>query len=196
MGQQVNFYMGPEDEREFVQFARASGASVLPYYASDKRFEPLDVVPVVEAAKNFDHLWIYHPSVGQLPAPKWDAESERWYLGYFAPLVEFDRSITREGIVSRGRLNLQTAWYDPTNRVTFQHPPEQKSLYEKLARWIRRRYEKKQIGTIRGFWVYGAPQAIRLHGDGFHFMMAPLRRAFCEWCGAAISPTFVPRGPI
>lgn len=147
MGKQVGFYMTTDDERRFLEAARACGSVVLLMWRQGSpRFEELEELPPVGDPFGFAAcLWNRDTS----PPPVLNPVAERGYYTVEknrSEVVEFSRSRLSEGVLTAGRL-----WVLPTYWELQDEPPSLVRKgeaflrwYDRLARWIR----KSSVGRV------------------------------------------------
>jgi len=158
MGKQVNFFMLPADETEFLNFIKSTDKNVLiyPYRSPTITFRPIKIPPKHFSTDFWFHLWLYNPNFGEINY-SYIKEQKHYYVDEFkSPVIEFSRcGINDKSELSQGRLWIATAYVikDNTGKLIWQNKPlELINWYEKIARWIKKKYIK--IGKGQGaFYV-------------------------------------------
>lgn len=158
MGRQVNFYMHPEDEAEFVK-RRCNECRFLLRRQAVPDLEWLDEIP--DAGPDSWQAMIGRPDLGG-PTRARPVGGQSYFLvdafGY--ELVEFTRSCLSGGELTRGRL-----WFDPVS--TFEgtrKSTEFERWATSLLAWIRRYYSRNEFGE------YVARQANEWASKGGHLV--------------------------
>ena len=158
MGRQVNFWMLEQDAHEFAQFVLSEpGVVMIGRLSSDRELHTLSELPCPP-----ERWWwaLKFWNQGFPMEPKWVQIREGPDKDLFAfvprdedPVIEFDRSILREsGELSQGRI-----WTGCRDEAFLR-------WYERIARWIRRRY--KRIHEWEAWAAYAGPQACEWHQGG------------------------------
>lgn len=159
MGRQVSFWMLEQDEEEFVRFVLSTSYVVV---ISDRYLpEPtLDIVPELPRPPEPGWWSVYFWSQNFPFEPKWVQVQEGPEKGLYAfapriedPLIEFTRSVLRDsGELKQGRI-----WTGCRDKAFLK-------WYERIARWIRRRFTRVQ--EWEAWAAYAGPQAYAWYKAG------------------------------
>jgi hypothetical protein len=158
MGKQVTFYMLPHDEQTFVDHVLSqSGVVMLGTAFLDKAPRIIERLP----EHNEPDLWRWMvffwdtglPFMNRYNESQQGPHSGMDYLDRLrAHVIEFSRSGLREdGTLRRGRVWIETAYFEGEQLV--YKDPRFVRWYDRIARWLRRRYRKLKP------LIYIGPQA-------------------------------------
>ena len=170
MGRQIEFFMHPDDEREFLDVALGHvGTALVANAALAPEPQLLADLPTSNDevfSRNQVFLWrLGDPLSWQLVLRREGATCTKalYYLDQISSwVIEFDRSTLVDGGtgLTRGRLWIQTSFFQ--DGVLVRKGPILEAWYDQLARWIRRRYRRLRTS---GLTVYVSPQAEMLVGS-------------------------------
>jgi hypothetical protein len=159
MGRQVNFWVLEQDAQEFVQYVLSEPNVVM---ISDLESTGPYLRIITELPRPPERWWwsVYFWNQDFPFEPKWVQVREGPDRGLYAfapsnqdPVIQFHRSVLREsGELSQGRI-----WTGCRNETFLR-------WYERVARWIRRRYERVQ--EWEAWAAYAGPQAYEWYQAG------------------------------
>ncbi|MCG1021480.1 hypothetical protein [Sutcliffiella horikoshii] len=147
MGQQMSFILDEETEMDFFDFlVREAGCKVL--------FEGVHSLPVEVSelphpfsSKGWFKVYAYKESLGNYQLEEL-TNGRKIMNAISSPVIEFSRTTIREMDVSKGRLWVETKYYDDNQLI--QKPTELKELYKECCKWIRGRTKRLDV-EINGF---------------------------------------------
>ncbi len=160
---QVNFFMLPEDESEFVRMLEARGDTRLfPMRALDM---PVEVYSCGVVLLNRDLGWPAHVDAIEQKAPTRATTT----LDLFKDAhIEWARSYRDRKTLFSGRIYAKVGWLaTPAANQTYRR------WYDALARWIRQRYDRQD-----GWWVSPRAKAWWQEGNLLSFGGRSEGRAF------------------
>lgn len=134
MGKQVNFYMNPETQRKFVEYAKQN----------DMIFLNREGTAVHDAdAETLHVFYLYIPCCGEVVASRYNSariDPNR------SPVIEFIKTsiIENQKKILRGRLWVSTQYYDDDGNLTKQNY-KVIEVFQKLVRWIRKNVPCQQM---------------------------------------------------
>jgi hypothetical protein len=161
---QVNFFMLPEDEADFVEvLAAREDTRVFPAHGLD-----------IPATLHSNGLTLFNRKLGWPPIV--DATEVEAPLRAFTsldrykePHITWSRSYCEGKTLFAGRIYAKIGWLDqPTANTTCQR------WYDSLARWIRQRYERQNrlwwvSPRARAWWHEGGLLSFGGRSDGRSF---------------------------
>ena len=167
MGRQVEFYMTEADEKEFMDFVRTTGKiEILPYFMKVTS-ERLASLPSLGFDPQSDCVFLYNSLVpGELiikplDFPVLPEKPGRWSVDDSnSPVIEFSRSEQRGNGLMEGRIyaTFKLVRWDLNSLVP--KDPAFAKWYDKIARWIKRRYTRIESLT------YASPRALKFKEEG------------------------------
>ena len=155
MGRQINFWMAKEDENEFVNILlkedilwtykglKFEEEPVL-YEWSDWKSTDLEQRLIVIRRKEKDLLKFEH--IAKSPM-EWGKETFKpWTIVGCdsSPAFEWNTCRRDNGVITRGRIYLQTDWYDKKQHQVHQKEPELIKWFDQLTAKLRKKGEKYQ----------------------------------------------------
>lgn len=164
MGRQIEFYMLPEDQNAFLQFAQERDPVVL-VAELDRQGPTVRPVEDMASVRNpMFCLWnrALLPFLKRKPIGEGD---HRTYLIdiFRLPILEFSPTHVGEWegkpALILGRLYGR---FDPY----FNKPPEFEKWFDRLVRWIRKNFKRSPVG----FGGYVGPAAYRLYIEGGYLL--------------------------
>lgn len=161
MGRQINFYMLPEDEEEFVAYVLSQKKDILMVVGHSETASPkiIENLPATFSEGNWNPIYFWDRNVnGELKAEYIKTQ------GYFlvdssaSPVVEFIRCFVQDNLLLRGRIWAEIKYWNGDKSI--YKGKEFENWFNALARWIRRNYQK--ISKVE----YLAPRAAEWHRRG------------------------------
>ncbi len=157
MGRQINFYMLPEDEEEFVDYVLGQKKDVLMVAVPSETVSPKIIenlpAPFSEVTWNPIYFWAKNIN-GRLKTEYIETQ------GYFlvdsstSPVIEFTRSFVQDNLLIRGRIWAEIKYLDGDKLV--YKGKEFENWFNALTRWIRRHYQKisdwEYVGLSAAEW--------------------------------------------
>ena len=164
MGRQIGLYMTEEDEKEFVEFVMSTGRiEIIPedMNSRDERWETLP--PWIEDTWHSDVLLHNTEIQGEL-FYLYSQEKNTFSISTSeSPVIEFTRSEQRANALMSGRLYAIFEAFGTDEDAYVPKDPAFDKWYEKIVRWIRRRYQRLEWNT------YAGPKAMELKRGGGGF---------------------------
>ena len=148
---QVNFFMLPEDEDQFVSFLAARSDTHILIGRSFSSPEPQPVRELPPASET-SHVTLLNAKIRPTPScrPSASGASGGAYMFELMrdPFIEFSRSSLCDDLLLPGRIFAKIGWLDSQegNR-------QFKLWYSAIERWLKKRYQK-----YRDHWWFG-PEA-------------------------------------
>lgn len=147
MGQQMSFILDEETEKDFFDFlVREAGCKVL--------FEGVHSLPVEVSelpqpfsGKGWFKVYAYKESLGDYHLEEL-SDGRKIINAITSPVIEFSRTTIRKKDVLKGRLWVETKYYDDNHLI--QKPLELKGIYKDCCKWIRGRTKRVEV-EINGF---------------------------------------------
>ena len=148
MGRQVGFYMTEADEYEFVQFIRSDRDVGILGYAMPSRDTPLLGELPAKGTPFWFSVWLWDIASGARPVVRYVPEQEYYAADPFeSEIIEFFRSFLDEGRLVRGRIWAEMEyWRMEEPPVLCRKSASFRKWFERLARWIRRRSQRDELG--------------------------------------------------
>lgn len=148
MGMQVNFYMSPEDEAEFLEYLRTQdGVRILKDWTDSPHPRELGRLPE-PGTHSWFQVWLHNREISPAPALLFVEKQDRYCMDAFAEeVIEFNRSIMRDGYLTRGRLWAEFAGWDRSDpHVTIKKSEAFRRWFNRLSGWIKRRATRNVLG--------------------------------------------------
>jgi len=158
MGRQINFFMAPEDLKEFDSFVfRDKSVSAIPNTLVSTVVSPLELARTIEG--DFGSLRVYifrEQDLERVRIRRGGAEGSWVVDGLRSPTVEIFRSYFDGQILRRGRLFFDLGYCDD-NSEWVDKPSDFLSWAQGLVHWIRGQYVKDEktgcyVGTHAWDW--------------------------------------------
>ena len=173
MGTQINFYMSPDDEAEFLAYLRSQeGVQILKDWTSTAT--PIRLKDLPEPGTHaWFQVWLWNDRISPPPALRL-VEKQACYCidAGSQEVIEFDRSVKDGDRLVRGRLWAEfVSWDRSEPDVMGQKSDAFKKWFNRLSGWIRRRSERNAMGdyVMRGarrFIEAGGVLAQAVFSDG------------------------------
>lgn len=164
MGRQIGLYMTEEDEKEFVEFVMSTGRiEIIPedMNSRDERWETLP--PWIEDTRHSDVLLHNTEIQGEL-FYLYSQEKNTFSISTSeSPVIEFTRSKQRANALMSGRLYATFEAFGTDEDAYVPKDPAFDKWYEKIVRWIRRRYQRLEWNS------YAGPKAMEFKRKGGKF---------------------------
>ncbi len=155
MGRQILLFMNETDEVEFVEFIKSTGRiSFIPGYmkSRDERWKAL---PPWSGDRNFKVVLHNEEVSGELFFGYLDGRNSYFVDVSESPVIEYILLTQREDALKEGRLYATFRTYNADADAYVPKAPEFSKWYEKIARWIKKRYTRLEPLT------YASPSAMR-----------------------------------
>jgi len=168
MGTQINFYMASEDELKFVEYLHSQdGVRILKDWTESMKPTELEHLPE-PGTPGWFQVWLYNSNVSPFPTTHFVDKQSRYCIDPFSQeVIEFDRSVGREGFVERGRLWAEFSGWDRSDpHVTIQKSDDFRRWFKRLAGWIKRSASRNDVGD------YVMPAAARFAAEGGRLVQA------------------------
>lgn len=150
MGRQVNFYMLPEDEKQFIEFVRSTGDIAVYNWKNETPYPPeiLEFPPPFSVPSSFDYC-IFNKSLGSAVKTTFIEKQGYYTIDMTNSLViEFSRCGLKNNKLREGRI---WAEFKIVVGNSFQGKEEEfLKWYQKIARWIKRNYKRMENGWYIG----------------------------------------------
>jgi hypothetical protein len=161
MGRQVNFYMTEEDEKEFIDFAKGTGdVKIWPYHMTSPD-ESLRTLPEQESRKIWSEVFLSNDEIyGRMHTRFYENPNVHIVNPSDSPVIQFSRSFMSESGLKRGIIWAEFTWLDRDVDEIVPKDPAFVKWYEKIARWLKRRYRMMEPLT------YAGPGALRFQEEG------------------------------
>ncbi|TMI29863.1 hypothetical protein E6H29_09820 [Candidatus Bathyarchaeota archaeon] len=162
MGQQVNFYMTHDDEKEFLNYVKGTGnVEVLPHQSTMSSFVPVVEMPEADQEESNRIFWLFNRSVSSNLVVDYDDDHGVYVIdGLRSSAVEFARCFTRDNRMNAGRIWVEFTTIDNDTMDLGQKEREFKRWYESIANWIRKKY------YLTGWLVYAGRGACKFQDEG------------------------------
>jgi hypothetical protein len=158
--------MSKEDERQFVEFVKSTGDVILlPNISSKKKFDPVEILPAPFSGKWWDYFSFFNQDISDNLRASYIKQQRYWSLDRSnSSLIEFFRSSVEHQLYYNRPLRDGRIWAEFTiceEELPDMVPkePEFEKWYEKIARWIKRRYKCNE------YYDYIGPGAQKLDLD-------------------------------
>jgi hypothetical protein len=141
MGRQVNFYMMPEDEREFVAFVRSErNVGIFKSVIPTPEIPLLDQLPLMHSEDYWYSLWLWDREHSPEPTFRYVPQQNYYRVESFGPeVIQFQRCTIDNGRLVRGRIWAEMKYWrfdDPPVIITKSESFQK--WYGVLARWIKK----------------------------------------------------------
>ena len=142
MGRQINFYMLPEDEKEFISYVlqRKGVVMIAPHFQS-KSPDIVSRLPEPFSKPFWRSIYFWDKNVnGKLETKH--IEKQGYFLidSLTSPVIEFSRSFIRDNILVRGRIWAQLKYWKGNEIVS--KGKEFENWFNAMTRWIWKHYQK------------------------------------------------------
>lgn len=151
MGRQVNFFMHPDDLKEF-QREFLENSSILSINSRSKSSVPEILETTQMSGENGSWLQIFLVQKENFSEVKMQyiKDQNYWMVDdSISPVIEFDRCYFDEKILRRGRIYFQTGFYDMKEKWK-ERSEEFIKWADSLLRWIRKKYKRD---ARSGFYI-------------------------------------------
>lgn len=140
MGRQINFYMLPEDEKEFISDVLQRKDVVMIAEPFESKFPNIISSLPEPFSKPFWHSIYFWTINGKLETKY--IEKQGYFLidSLTSPVIEFSRSFMRDNLLVRGRIRAQLQYWKSNEIVS--KGKEFENWFNAIARWIRKHYQK------------------------------------------------------
>jgi hypothetical protein len=160
MGRQVIVFMSKEDEAEFMDFILGTGkVEILPGRLKS-RSERLETLPIWGDKRSHHKVYLHNTEVMGDIVYSQSEESNLYFVErLYSPVIEFALPSQRENALMSGRIYATFGFWDDKEAYVPMDPAFSK-WYDKISRWIKRRYECVNPLT------YAGPGAFNLKEKG------------------------------
>ena len=142
MGRQINFYMLPEDEEEFISYAlQRKGVVMIADPFESKSPNIISRLPEPFSKPFWHSVYFWNKNINGKLETKY-IEKQGYFLidSLMSSVIEFSRSFTRDNILVRGRIWAQLKYWKGHEIVSKGKDFE--NWFNAIARWIRKHYQK------------------------------------------------------
>ncbi len=147
MGRQINFYMLPEDETEFIKFVKSIGnIEIHAYRSREIPFRSLKQLPKPFSVDFWGTVYLYNKAIGIVEYHYVEKQKHYYISNDKSTVIEFSRSgLNDKNQLLEGRIWIATNYVvkDSSEELVWkQKPKEFIEWYEKITRWLRKNYLK------------------------------------------------------
>jgi hypothetical protein len=168
-GRSVQFFMTESDEKEFLDFVKSTG-DVLFFdrISRTAEFRPVVNLPVPDGPLSGGHFFMVNRSVPSRfitnPPSQFKLDDKDCYGidNIESSVVGFHRCYREPGCVFEGDLGMVTSYLASDDVTLVSKDPKFLKWFDKMARWIRKRYVKLVCMTF----IRVGPEAGRLFEEG------------------------------
>ncbi len=164
MGRQIELYMTEEDEKEFVEFVMSTGKIEIMTEDMKSRDERWEAIPPWTEDGRHSDVFFHNTEIPGDLFYLYDQVKDAFSISTSeSPVIEFTRSKQRVDDLMSGRLYavFKACSFDAEAYVP--KDPAFNKWYEKIMRWIKRRYQRLEWNT------YAGPKAMELKKRGGTF---------------------------
>lgn len=142
MGRQINFYMLPEDEREFISYVLQRKDVVMiaePFESKSPNI--ISSLPEPFSKPLWHSVYFWNKNINGAPETKY-IEKQGYFLidSLASSVIEFSRSFIRDNFLVRGRIRAQINYWKEDKIVS--KGKEFENWFNAIVRWIRKHYQK------------------------------------------------------
>ena len=142
MGRQINFYMLPEDEKEFISYVLQRKDVVMIAAPFESKFPNIISSLPEPFSKPFWHsVYFWSKNINGKLETKY-IEKQGYFLidSLMSPVIEFSRSFMQDNFLVRGRIWAQLKYWKGNEIVS--KGKEFENWFNSMTRWIRKHYQK------------------------------------------------------
>ncbi len=160
MGRQINYFMHPDDEAEFINFIKSTAD--ICFITRPQRGPNLEILDSISSASLQGHwgsvyiLWNRYRSDVKIDL----IEEGHWHINTNSPLIEFGLCYYDKVILRRDRLYFITSYYNEDSEL-IKMPEEFLKWGSRIISWIRKNYSKD---PITGFYMSPAAADFKASG--------------------------------
>lgn len=147
MGRQINFFMLPEDEEEFIRFVKSTGeVIVIPAITNKMPVESVENLPKAFSKPYWFSFYFLNKNLIEEAKYDYIEKQKHYHIDESKSLViQFHRGGIEDNKILEGRIWIATAYVikDSSGELVWvQKSKEFIEWYEKIARWLRKNYLK------------------------------------------------------
>lgn len=163
MGRQINFYMTPSDEEEFLRFLKADrDVCVFMDGTLSSEVQPIESLPE-KGIPGWFMLFLWDTENSPPPKMNYVPEQKHYVVdSTVSEVIEFLRCFMHEDRLVRGRIWAEmVGWHAHDPATPFEKSDKFKKWFDRLASWIRRRSVKDRVGD---YLLPGAAEYVNTGG--------------------------------
>jgi len=156
MGRQINFFLHQDDQADFDRLLKTFGDIILlPYYHYDNKVSIIEDTLIRDRAKEGRRVYLIRRSDFK-NIPLTHIEKFGYWLvdDRALPIVHFDRGVTEDEKIERGRIYFQPDFVDPKERRMVKKSDDFVKWADNIIRTVRRKLKKYKYGM--GSYSYTA----------------------------------------
>jgi hypothetical protein len=144
MGRQIDFFLHQEDQADFDKLLKGLGDIVLlPYYHHDKKVSIIEDTLIRDLEKEGGRVYLIRREDFKDISLTHIEKFGYWLLDdRTLPIVHFDRSVTKDDKIERGRIYFEADYVDTKQMIMIKKPEDFVKWADNIIKTVKRKLKK------------------------------------------------------